>query len=94
MAGTYATGKWDAGMATYRQTPEGRGYDTFLGYFHHSNDYYTEGLPLSSIGSVNVCENRFTDFWEDNGPAYGKNGTVYEEEMFTNHTLTRIMVRL
>ena len=31
---TVMTGKWDAGMATPRHTPRGRGYDAFLGYFH------------------------------------------------------------
>ena len=35
---THQTGKWDAGMATPEHTPQGRGYDTSLGYFHHAND--------------------------------------------------------
>ena len=36
---THAVGKWDVGMATPRHTPWGRGYDSFLGYFHHANGY-------------------------------------------------------
>jgi hypothetical protein len=28
-------------MATPDHTPAGRGYDTALSYFHHSNDYWT-----------------------------------------------------
>lgn len=38
---THMIGKWDAGMATPDHTPAGRGYDTSLIYFHHSNDYWT-----------------------------------------------------
>ena len=37
---TAAVGKWDAGMATADHTPEGRGYEKSLIYFHHANDYY------------------------------------------------------
>lgn len=32
---THQVGKWDAGMATPRHTPQGRGFDTSLGYFEH-----------------------------------------------------------
>ena len=28
-------------MATDAHTPFNRGYDKFLGYFHHSNDYWS-----------------------------------------------------
>lgn len=87
---TYATGKWDAGMAHVLQTPVGRGYEKFLGYFHHANDYYTENLPLSSIGTVNVCDNKFTDLWNTTHAAYGLNGTAYEPELFASHSLAAI----
>ena len=54
---THFTGKWDVGMATWRHTPLGRGYDSFLGYFHHANDYWTEKLPFTSTGTIDVwCE--------------------------------------
>lgn len=33
---THMAGKWDAGMATQDHTPQGRGYDTSLNYFHHA----------------------------------------------------------
>ena len=49
---THMTGKWDAGMATPQHTPIGRGYTSWLGYFHHANDYYTEGLPLEATGNI------------------------------------------
>ena len=50
---TAAVGKWDAGMATPDHTPEGRGYDQSLIYFHHANDYwqYTAGGCSNAEGS-------------------------------------------
>lgn len=46
-AGGYAThqvGKWDAGMASPKQTPLGRGYDSSLGYFGHGNWVWQPGV--------------------------------------------------
>ena len=41
--GGYATafvGKWDVGMATPAHHPKARGFDQWLGYWHHANDYW------------------------------------------------------
>eukprot|EP00662_Eupelagonemidae_sp_cell21_P005789 gene5789-60715_t len=43
------TGKWDCGFAHWAQTPGGRGYESYLGYLHHANDYWTETLSLGSV---------------------------------------------
>ena len=55
---THFAGKWDAGMATPDHTPAGRGYDSSLSYFHHSNDYWTlEGVgdcPKNSSSSSSI----------------------------------------
>jgi len=59
---THMVGKWDAGMATPQHTPLGKGYDSWMGYFQHANDYWQEGLPFSSTGTIDVCQNRFVDF--------------------------------
>ena len=70
-------------MATSTHIPSGRGYESFLGYYHHANDYYSEGVTYAANGEVNICDNNFTDLWLDDGPAFGMNGTgVYEEEIF------------
>lgn len=49
---SYILLKWDAGMATPRHTPQGRGYDSSLAYFHHCVDYWTLtpsiGCPVPS----------------------------------------------
>ena len=89
---THMTGKWDAGMATIQHTPIGRGFDSWLGYFHHANDYFTEGLPLKAIGKLNICFNQFKDLWGPfQGPAKNYTGKgIYEEEIFTNRTLAVI----
>lgn len=57
--GGYAThfvGKWDVGMATERHHPKNRGFDSWTGYWHHSNDYWqhTEGAcqPTTSGDTI------------------------------------------
>jgi len=39
------------GMATHEHTPEGRGYDTSFGYFHHDNDYWTEQVGRCTMSN-------------------------------------------
>eukprot|EP01061_Rhynchopus_euleeides_P023725 TRINITY_DN3848_c0_g1_i6.p1 TRINITY_DN3848_c0_g1~~TRINITY_DN3848_c0_g1_i6.p1 ORF type:complete len:518 (+),score=221.64 TRINITY_DN3848_c0_g1_i6:80-1633(+) len=92
---THATGKWDVGMATPRHSPAGRGYESWLGYFHHANDYYTQKVPFEASG-LDICLNEFRDLWysdtsKANGPALACNDTsVYEEEYFTKNSLNVI----
>ena len=38
---THLVGKWDVGMATEAHHPRARGYDSWLGYWHHTNDSRT-----------------------------------------------------
>jgi len=87
---THMTGKWDAGMATWAHTPMGKGYDTFYGYYHHANDYYTQQITTASTGRADICEKNgdfLVDLWDTQGPAHGQNGTLYEEELFSSNTL-------
>ena len=92
---THQVGKWDAGMATFDHTPEGRGYDTSFGYFHHANDYWTE-----KTGSCQTSEGQKrspVDLWATDKPASTENGTTdehpegsmegYEEYKFEQHVL-------
>ncbi len=91
MAGyaAHQVGKWDAGMATPKHTPKGRGFDTSFGYFHHENDFYTE---IAGSGS---CKGRtkIVDLWDTDKPAHGVNGTGednYEEALFRDCVLNAI----
>ena len=59
---THLVGKWDVGMAMPLHTPLGKGYDSWLGYFQHANDYWQESMPLASTGNVDICLNKFRDF--------------------------------
>jgi len=81
---THITGKWDAGMAYWEQTPMGRGYETFFGYYHHATDYYTH--RASSWKGPDVCGD-VVDLWNTTGPARDRNGTDYIEELFTENSL-------
>ena len=38
---THAVGKWDVGMASEAHHPRARGYDSWTGYWHHANDYWS-----------------------------------------------------
>jgi arylsulfatase I/J len=51
---TTFVGKWDCGMATHEHTPQGRGYDSSLFYFHHDNDC----APLDRGLEVCLCGTR------------------------------------
>jgi len=93
---THVAGKWDIGMATPDHTPAGRGYESSLVYYHHSNDCWT--FVAEECGSTPV-----KDLWNQHGdiefpgrPAKAKrnvdectytdqkpNGTcVYEDQLF------------
>ncbi|XP_065188415.1 arylsulfatase B-like [Sycon ciliatum] len=84
---SHQVGKWDAGMATPDHTPKGRGFKTSLGYFHHDNDYWTEGV-MDPIEYFPGCRGEHTDLWDTDRPAKTLNGTAYEEELFANRVLS------
>ena len=44
---TRMVGKWDAGMATPAHHPRARGYESWLGYWHHANDYWQMSTLLT-----------------------------------------------
>eukprot|EP01084_Bolivina_argentea_P307533 531574_1 len=93
---THIVGKWDAGMASPDHTPHGRGYDTSLIYFEHKNDFWTNKQPQSGntesgcINNTNYPDINIIDLWSNDGPAFGENGTMYEEYLFHNRVSSLI----
>jgi len=89
---THFIGKWDVGMATPQHTPKGRGYDTALFYFQHSNDYWTKVADVKAHGEVSICYNSsmpIRDLFEINATYRGPvqddsllSTDMYEEEIF------------
>ena len=38
---THAVGKWHLGFCAWDYTPTRRGFDSFFGFYSHSEDYYS-----------------------------------------------------
>lgn len=79
-------------MASPKQTPQGRGFDTSLNYFGHGNWGWTE-LEWLGSNSYNphvppAPESAIKDFWDTDGPANKLNGTGYEEDNFRDRMVT------
>ena len=68
---THAVGKWDVGMATPEHTPLGRGYDSWLGYYQHANEYWSKQTSLFSTGMIDNCLNDVS-FLNLKNPATGE----------------------
>lgn len=93
---THFVGKYDVGMATELHHPKNRGFDSFYGYFHHSNAYWQQ--TVERCGKTPV-----RDLWRYNAtfdgpaladaPAFGtcsqtnQTGCIYEESLFTREVL-------
>ena len=79
-------GKWDAGYASPRHTPLGRGFDSSLAYFFQANDYWTMRTYASEASGcdayLNASSELVVDLWEDDRPARALNGTAHEELVF------------
>ena len=67
----------------------GRGYTSWLGYFHHANDYYTEGLPLR-LRATSTCASTGLRICgdPDNTPPRISRGAACTRRVFTNQTLS------
>ena len=82
---THHLGKWHAGFAS-RSTniPTSRGFDTSLAYFHGAEDHY-----LQICGGNIKCAGHptFADFWLNDAPATGLNGTDYSLHIYAKRAL-------
>lgn len=84
---THQVGKWDAGMSTPHHTPQGRGFDTSLGYFEHKNDFWSKGIMQSKcLNAGNGTYGNLTDLWDTDKPA--PITAEYEEELFRDRVVS------
>lgn len=58
----HAVGKWDVGMATPEHSPKGRGYETWVGYYQHANEYWKKSTVWVATGEIDACLNHMADF--------------------------------
>jgi len=61
---TAMVGKWHLGYAHFKDTPTGRGFDSFLGYFQGENDYYWGYVNATGAGPDVNASNGY-DRWRN-----------------------------
>lgn len=66
---TRFVGKWDVGMATPMHHPRARGYESWLGYWHHANDYWQQTTGSCGAGTSPRDLWRFDTSTDADGPA-------------------------
>jgi len=93
---THDIGKWHLGCSTHDHTPQGRGFDTSLGYFAGAEDHWTQRSCIDNLcnqpsnGTVPPdypWPTVLTDLWRTDGPALGMNGTAYSGALYTQEAL-------
>lgn len=81
---THQVGKWNAGSRSWGAMPVNRGFDSSYGYMGGEEDHYTQHGGYKHKGGSPAV-----DLWENEAPAYGKNGT-YNAFHFTEHAVNII----
>ncbi len=87
---TLMAGKWHLGFARPMDTPEGRGFDAFLGFFEGGEDYYDHTLG-GTCGRDDVHDLWYANAGERSRPAVqpARSGT-YSTNLYTDFVVNRI----
>jgi hypothetical protein len=90
---TIMAGKWHLGFARPMDTPEGRGFDAFLGFFEGGEDYYDHTLG-GACGRKDVHDLWFASKGSKSRPAVkpARSG-VYSTTIFTDFVVEHIRSR-
>jgi arylsulfatase I/J len=84
---THQVGKWNAGSTAWGNMPINRGFDSSYGYMGGAEDHYTQhGDYKIKYENGELGYTSAVDLWENDGPAYGKNGT-YNAYSFAQHAV-------
>ena len=88
---TLMVGKWHLGFARPMDTPEGRGFDAFLGFFEGGEDYYDHTLG-GTCGRDDVHDLWYANAGERSRPAVqpARSGT-YSTNLYTEFVVDRIV---
>lgn len=76
-------------MVTPKHLPINRGYVKSLFYFGHGIDYFDCGVPVTAVGEINICLNRFVDLWFNNKPGK-KLCKRYIENVFADYAILQM----
>jgi len=88
---THATGKWHVGYATPDHMPQGRGFDTFLGFLGGGEDHWTQHVCKGIACALpNNDPNTNIDLWHNDGPARGMNNKSYGDLMYAQYAVDTI----
>mmetsp|Transcript_13173 Transcript_13173/g.25572 ORF Transcript_13173/g.25572 Transcript_13173/m.25572 type:complete len:552 (+) Transcript_13173:81-1736(+) len=91
---THAIGKWHLGMGSWPQTPQGRGFDSYLGYMQGQTDYYNHTIPACGTPCLNPLD-------KGRASPYGPDAAGYDfwsgpqplPDLFGQYTMDAYMAR-
>jgi arylsulfatase A-like enzyme len=97
--------KWHCGMSSYARLPINRGYDTSFGYLSvrgvqdaispllstaPSSLRIPTLVPKGAEDHYTQIREKFVDFWRNDKPAHGENGSAYATYQYTHEAVRLI----
>ena len=86
---THAVGKWHIGHSRWQQTPTFRGFQSFYGFYHGHQDYYTHIKTGGSVGDAYEMHNDSGEFC-----GAGCSKVVDERGNYSTNVFTREALRV
>ena len=84
-------GKWHCGFSSPALTPQGRGFNTSLGFFSAEEDHFSQITLGGTQADAETCTAELgrpaVDLWRTNAPAHDLNGTAYSGSIYAREAL-------